>query len=101
MSAAEGFLKRGDELIHAGLGFGREVRLYPILADGFAQGAIGFAGALLPARGRFLLAGERLAEEVEVFIVEGLGQVCGRGSESCASAGRTSSYRRALKRPVR
>ena len=75
----QSFLKRGNELIHAGLGLGREVRLYPILADSFAQSAIGFAGALLPARGLFLLAGESLAEEVKVLIVEGLGQVWGRG----------------------
>ena len=71
----EGFFKRGDELVHAGLGFGREVLLDPVLADGFAEGAVGFGGALLPAWGRLFLAGECLTEEVEILVVVGLGQV--------------------------
>jgi hypothetical protein len=71
----EGFVESGHELIHAGLGLGREVRLYPILTNGLAEGAVCCGGALLPTRSGFLLTGECFAEEVEVFVVEGLGEV--------------------------
>ncbi len=54
---SESFFKCGDQLVHAGFGFGRKVLLYPILPNSFAKGAVGFTGALLPARGLFFLAG--------------------------------------------
>ena len=62
-------------MIHALFGGGREVQLDPVLTYGFAEGAVGHAGALLPSRRGLLLSGKNHAEEGEVFVVEGLGQV--------------------------
>ena len=83
------------------LAFGRKVLLDPVLTDGFAQGAIGFAGALLPAGSGFLLAGERFAEEIEVLVVEGLGQVGSRAVNRMPAQIGLPGCRAALKRAVR
>jgi hypothetical protein len=74
MSSARAVLEGGDQLLHVLFGLGREVFLYPVLADGFAEGAIGGGRAALPAGGLFGLAVEGLLEEVETGIFKGLGE---------------------------
>ncbi len=74
---AQRFFERGNQLVHAVFGRGREVLLDPVLTHGFAECAIGHAGALLPARFRFLLAAESFREEVEVLVKEGFRQQAG------------------------
>ena len=68
---AEGLFKRRDQLLHIVLGGGREILLYPVLAYGFTQCAVGESCAALPAGGLLGLALQRLLEEVEVGVVEG------------------------------
>ena len=75
MSSPKDLSSAATSSIHAGFGGWREVLLYPVLADGFTQRAIGQSGALLPARLRLLLSGQRFAEEREILIEERLGQV--------------------------
>ena len=70
----EGFFEGGDELLHVLLGLGGEVFFDPVLADGFAEGAIGDGGAALPASGLFCLTLQSFLEEVEAGILVGLGK---------------------------
>jgi hypothetical protein len=73
---AEGFLERGYELVHAGLGGRREVLTLTQSWPTASPSAPSVATVHCFQRGvGSFLAGERLAEEGEVFVEEGLGQL--------------------------
>ena len=65
-------LESMHQVLHVGLGVGREVLLYPILSDGLAERAVGKPCAPLPARLFFLLALQGCGEEGEVLVLKRL-----------------------------
>ncbi|MNU85269.1 hypothetical protein D3C71_750070 [compost metagenome] len=62
-------------MLHRHLGFGREHRVHIQLAQRFAHRAVHRIQHALPARLHFLLATQRLVEEIEVGLLEVLAQV--------------------------
>src|SRR5207249_1934244 len=63
-----------NHLNGAGLALGRESAVDVGLAQGIAEIAVGGADAAAPARLLFFSPGQRVCEEVEVFVDDGLVQ---------------------------
>ena len=86
--AAHGGLDVVDHLQHFGLAVAGEVLVDVDLAERLAECSVDGAGAALPAGAMLRLAFEDAAVEVEVLVVQGLGQVAMGGGRAVGSAGR-------------